>query len=253
MSIDLDEISNDDFAVEVTNDNAVVRATIDRPDQKNALNRNVLQGLEQTIDQADAHSDVRVLLIRGAGGTFCSGGDLEEGAEIRENATPPELRDHLSSLADIIKKMVSADLLTVAAVEGYCLAGGCGLAAGCDFIVAEEETVFGTPEVKVGLFPAMALAPIMRAVQEKKGFKLLFTGEKINATEAEDIGLVTDVYGSEVYEDELDELLNTLAQNPEYLVSIGKEAYYSQRNMDFNSALNYLKEIISMVSLSFGS
>lgn len=253
MSFDTSNVTNEDFDVEITNDGSVVRAIIDRPDQKNALNSNVLEGLEKTIDQADQDSEARVLVVRGAGGTFCSGGDLEEGAEIRENSTPPELREHLSSLADIVKKMVSGEILTVAAVEGYCLAGGCGLAAGCDFIVSDDEATFGTPEVKVGLFPAMALAPIMRAVQEKKGFKLLFTGEKIGAQEAEDIGLVTDIYDKESYDDELEGLIDTLSQNPEYLVSIGKEAYYSQRNMDFNSALNYLKEIISMVSLSFGS
>lgn len=252
MSLATDELSNEDFTVELEQDGAVIQALIDRPEQKNALNSNVLDGIEDTVRAAD-DSDAKVMVIRGNGGTFCSGGDLEEGAEIRENATPPELRDHLSRLSDILKAMVNAELLTVAAVEGYCLAGGCGLAAGCDFILSEQDATFGTPEVKVGLFPAMALAPIMRAVQEKKGFKLLFTGDKIDAEEAEDIGLVTDTVDGDDFDDELEELVDQLAETPSQLITMGKESYYTQRDMGYQNALSYLKEIISMVSLSFGS
>jgi enoyl-CoA hydratase len=252
MSLSTEELSNEDFSVELENDEQVVKAFIDRPEQKNALNSNVLDGIEQTVRAAD-DTDAKVMVIRGNGGTFCSGGDLEEGAEIRENATPPELRDHLSRLADILKAMTNAELLTVAAVEGYCLAGGCGLAAGCDFIVSEQDATFGTPEVKVGLFPAMALAPIMRAVQEKKGFKLLFTGDKIDAEEAEDIGLVTDTVPSDDFDEELENLVDQLADTSPQLITMGKESYYTQRDMGYQNALNYLKEIISMVSLSFGS
>jgi enoyl-CoA hydratase/carnithine racemase len=252
MSLSTEELSNEDFSVELENDKQVVKAFIDRPEQKNALNSNVLDGIEQTVRAAD-NTDAKVMVIRGNGGTFCSGGDLEEGAEIRENATPPELRDHLSRLADILKAMTNAELLTVAAVEGYCLAGGCGLAAGCDFIVSEQDATFGTPEVKVGLFPAMALAPIMRAVQEKKGFKLLFTGDKIDAEEAEDIGLVTDTVPSDDFDEELENLVDQLADTSPQLITMGKESYYTQRDMGYQNALNYLKEIISMVSLSFGS
>lgn len=252
MTLPTDELSNEDFTVETENDGSVVRGLIDRPEQKNALNSNVLDGIEAAVRAADK-SEAKVLVIRGNEGTFCSGGDLEEGAEIRENSTPPELREHLSRLSDILKLMVNAEVLTVAAVEGYCLAGGCGLAAGCDFIVSEDDATFGTPEVKVGLFPAMALAPIMRAVQEKKGFKLLFTGEKIDAEEAEDIGLVTDIVPSEDFDDELNDLVDQLAETTPQLITMGKESYYTQRDMGYKNALNYLKEIISMVSLSFGS
>lgn len=252
MTLATDELSNEDFSVSTNDEGSVIRATINRPEQKNALNSNVLAGLEETIKAGD-RSDAKVLVIRGAGETFCSGGDLEEGAEVRENSTPPELRDHLSSLADILEEMVDAELLTVAAIEGYCLAGGCGLAAGCDFLVARDDATFGTPEVKVGLFPAMALAPIMRAVQEKKGFKLLFTGDKIDAHEAEDIGLVTDVVPEEEFDEHLEELVEQLSNTTPNLIKMGKESYYTQRDMNFKGALNYLKEIISMVSLSFGS
>lgn len=252
MSLSESDLSNDDFSVSLDHDGQVIRATIDRPEQKNALNSNVLEGLEETVKAGDK-SDAKVLVIRGAGETFCSGGDLEEGAEIRENSTPPELREHLSSLSDLLTAMVNAELLTVAAIEGYCLAGGCGLAAGCDFLVAREDATFGTPEVKVGLFPAMALAPIMRAVQEKKGFKLLFTGEKIDAPEAEKIGLVTDVVPEDEFDEHLENLVDQLADTTRNLITMGKESYYTQRDMNYKGALNYLKEIISMVSLSFGS
>jgi enoyl-CoA hydratase/carnithine racemase len=167
-----EELSNDDLAVTVSDDGLVVRATIDRPDQRNALGKNVMQGLHDVLDAAD-EGEQRVVVIRGAGGTFCSGGDMKE---FPIGQGTQAYRENFGGLAGLIKKMHATDALTVAAVEGYCLAGGLGLASACEFVIASETAEFGTPEVEVGLFPAQAMAPIARAGSEKAVLDLLFTG-----------------------------------------------------------------------------
>jgi enoyl-CoA hydratase len=181
MTLDTTALSNDDLTVAESDDEVVVRATIDRPDKHNALNDRVLDGLMDVMDAAD-ESPARVVVIRGAGGTFCSGGDLE-GMDETEDPPMQERRRSSSKLSDLFEHMVDTSALTVAAVEGYCLAGGCGLAAACEFVVAADDAEFGTPEVNVGMFPMQAMASIMPAVLEKQGLKMLFTGDHVSATE----------------------------------------------------------------------
>jgi enoyl-CoA hydratase/carnithine racemase len=244
--VDTDDLSTDDLRLATSDDGLVVRATIDRLDQRNALNEAVVSGLLDALDAAD-DTDARVFVIRGAGGTFCSGGDLA-GMPIGEGAQA--YRENFSGLARLLKRMESASVVTVAAVEGYCLAGGCGLAAACEFVVADADAEFGTPEVRVGLFPAQAMAPITRAVGEKQALKLMFTGEHVDAGEARRMGLVTTVADEGAFEATVDDTVATVAKNSPVMLSMGKEAYYAQRDMGYGEALDYLKEVIALLALS---
>ncbi|WP_290810430.1 enoyl-CoA hydratase-related protein [Halovivax sp.] len=243
---DAETLGNDDLSVSVSDDELVIEATIDRPERRNALGEDVMAGLHAVLAAAD-DGPARVIVIRGAGGTFCSGGDLSE-FPIGQGAQA--YREGFGALAGLIRRMQETSSLTVAAVDGPCLAGGLGLAASCEFVVASEDATFGTPEVDVGLFPAQALAPIMRTVTEKAGLKLLFTGERIDAARAREIGLVTDVHPPEAFEDAVEALVDELATNSPVLIGMGKEAYYAQRGMDFEAALSYLKEMIALIAMS---
>jgi enoyl-CoA hydratase len=239
-------LSNEDLAVTVSDDDLVVRATIDRPEQRNALGENVLLGLHDVLQAADG-GDQRVVVIRGAEGTFCSGGDM---TEFPIGQGTQAYRENFGALAGLVEQMHGTDALTVAAVEGYCLAGGLGLASACEFVLASADAEFGTPEVEVGLFPAQAMAPIARAGQEKGVLDLLFTGKRIDAEEARELGLVTRVADPEAFDEALDDLVDTLAANSPVLVSMGKEAYYEHRDMGFGEALSYLSEIITLIAMS---
>jgi len=245
-ALDPAALSNEDLEVTVSDDGLVARATIDRPDKRNALNEAVFRGLFDTLEAVDG-SDVRVLVVAGAGGTFCSGGDL---AEMPIGQGAQAYREGFSGLSRLIGRMQDTSALTVAAVEGYCLAGGLGLAAACEFVVADREAEFGTPEVEVGLFPAQAMAPIMRTVHEKRGLELLFTGEHVDAAEAHEMGLVTRLADAGDLEAELDAFVDELANNSPVMIEMGKEAYYEQREMDFDRALAYLREVIALVAMS---
>lgn len=239
---------NEDLDVTVSDDELVIRATIDRPEQRNAMNETVIEGLSSVLTAADT-GPARVVVIRGAGGTFCSGGDLKSMAS-NVGQGPQAYRESFSGLADLMEQLIETGALVVAAVEGYCLAGGMGLAAACDLIVASEEATFGTPEVDIGLFPAQALVPIMRTVNEKQALKLLFTGEHIAAETAHEIGLTTDVVPASEFEAELDTLVDDLAASSPVMIEMGKESFYNQRDMGFHEALSYMREIIALVAMS---
>lgn len=241
-------LGNDDLAVSVSDDGLVARATIDRYGERNALNDAVIDGLKDVLAFAD-EGEVRVVVVRGAGDTFCAGRDIAGLAE-HFGEGPMAYREGFSGMAELIESAVDAAALVVAAVEGHCLAGGMGLAAACDVILASEDATFGTPEADVGLFPAQALVPVMRTVDEKQAFHLLFTGEHIDADTAYEIGLVTDVVPAVDFEAELDDLVADLANSPPVVIEVGKEAYYDQRDMGFREALSHMRDAVSLIAMS---
>ncbi|WP_336133747.1 enoyl-CoA hydratase/isomerase family protein [Natronomonas amylolytica] len=243
-----EDLSNDDLDVEVADDDLVVRATIDRPDDRNALNENVIEGLSAVFDFAD-DGPARVVVIRGAEGTFCAGGDIKSMASAVGQGSQA-YREGFAGMKQLIERAVDTAALTVAAVEGYCLAGGMGLAAACDVIVASEEATFGTPEVDIGIFPAQALVPIMRTVNEKQALKYLFTGEHFDAQTAHDIGFTTDLVAPEAFDDELDSLVDDLTTPSSFMIEIGKESFYNQREMSFSESLDYMREMVTMLAMS---
>ena len=243
-----DELGNEDLEVTVADDDLVVRATIDREEDRNALNGNVVGGLLDTFAYAD-ESETRVVVIRGAGGSFCAGGDIKSMAGAIGQGSQA-YREGFAGMKQLVEAAVGTAALTVAAVEGYCLAGGMGLAGACDIVLASDEATFGTPEVDIGIFPAQALVPIMRTVNEKQAFKYLFTGEHFDAATAHDIGFTTDVVAAAEFEAELDALVDDLATPSSFMIEIGKESFYNQREMGFSEALDYMREMVTLLAMS---
>ena len=233
-----DELGNEDLEVTVADDDLVVRATIDREEDRNALNGNVIGGLLDTFAYAD-ESETRVVVIRGAGGSFCAGGDIKSMAGAIGQGSQA-YREGFAGMKQLVE----------AAVEGYCLAGGMGLAGACDIVLASDGATFGTPEVDIGIFPAQALVPIIRTVNEKQAFKYLFTGEQFDAATAHDIGFTTDVVAAAEFEAELDALVDDLATPSSFMIEIGKESFYNQREMGFSEALDYMREMVTLLAMS---
>ena len=243
-----DELGNEDLAVSVADDELVVRATIDREADRNALNQNVIGGLLDAFEFAD-DSEARVVVVRGAGGTFCAGGDVKSMASAIGQGSQA-YREGFAGMKDLVEAAVDTAALTVAAVEGYCLAGGMGLAGACDLVVASEEATFGFPEVDIGIFPAQALVPVMRTVDEKRAFRYLFTAEQFDAATAHEMGFTTDIVAAEAFDEQLDALVDDLVGPSSFMIELGKESFYNQREMAFGEALDYMREIVTMLAMS---
>jgi enoyl-CoA hydratase/carnithine racemase len=138
----------------------------------------------------------------------------------------------------------------IAQVHGYALAGGCGLAASCDLVVAADDAVFGLPEIRLGLLPLMVLAPILRVTAPRRVLELVLTGRELPAREALEIGLVTRVVPRDALAEHVEELARTLARLSPATVALGKEAFHRTLALPEAEALPYLRDLLTIVARS---
>jgi len=230
-------------------DGAIARVTINRPEAHNALSPEVIEGLLAAFDRAAADPAVRVVVLTGAGDrAFCAGGDLG-GRGFRDRSFVERHHDR-RRFADLFRCLNRLGVPVIARVRGHCLAGGFGLALGCDLVVASDDSTFGTPEVKRGLMPMMIMATIFRNVGRKKGMELLLTGDRISAAEAERLGLVNHVVPPDQLDARVDELAAKIAAMSPAVVRLGRDAFYAMQDMGFDQALDYLQ---SMLTVNLGT
>jgi len=161
--------------------------TLNRPERRNALTVQLLNELQSAIKVASDERAERVVIIRGAGEAFCAGLDLKEAAKGHGALATAEM------VASTLVAISETNLITIAAVHGAAVAGGAGIMSACDFVVAEEGTKIGYPEVRRGLVAALVLTFLRRQVRERPMRELLFAGELIDAQRAREIGLVNRV------------------------------------------------------------
>lgn len=224
---------------------------LNRPRQRNALSAGLIADIVKALHELDDDPQVHAIVIMSnVPGVFCAGRDLAEGSSAlaadiikqREvSSEPPRLWLTMRTLRKVV----------IGAVSGYALAGGCGIAACCDLAIAAEDAVFGLPEVHVGLFP-MTIAPAMvqNIASLKKCFELFLTGDRINAQEAERMGLVNKVVPSDKLEESAMELARKIATKSPTTIQIGKQAFYAMLDMEYNKAVKYATEMISILAVS---
>jgi enoyl-CoA hydratase len=188
-----------------------VRLTLNRPAKLNALSGELVRALTDAIDVAVADSDIRVIVIEGAGRAFSAGYDLTEEAE-GAIVGPVQWRELLAVDVAATLHVFDCPKPVIAQVHGYALAGGLELAMACDLIVAAEGTKLGEPEIRYGSAPVTLLMPYL--IGQKRTRELLFTGDLIDAAEAERIGLVNRVVPADRLEAEVDALADRLARTP---------------------------------------
>jgi len=138
----------------------------------------------------------------------------------------------------------------VCAARGHCLAGALGLALACDLVVASEEATFGTPEINVGVFPFMIMALIFRNVPRKKAAELLLLGERIDAREAERLGIVNRVVPAAEFDAAVADWAARLAAKSPLLMRLGKDAMFRAQDMAFDDALEFLR---SQLTIAFST
>ncbi|HJU53736.1 MAG TPA: enoyl-CoA hydratase-related protein [Pyrinomonadaceae bacterium] len=223
-------------AVIYTVEGAVALITLNRPEKRNALNDALIKGLKDSLREADADDNVRVVVITGAGADFCSGADLAALQKISESSVTENLED-AQSLMELFALMRRVRVPVVAAVRGRALAGGCGLATACDLVLAARSARFGYPEVRIGFVPAMVMAILRRNVSEKRAFELIVRGAEIGADEAERIGLVNRVFEDSEFETEVENYLASFEKVSRSAVMLSKRLLYHMDGMTFDAAL----------------
>jgi enoyl-CoA hydratase len=185
--------------------------TLNRPEKLNALSVELVRELRAAIERATEDDEAKVVVVTGAGRAFSAGFDMSEEAEARIDGAEP-WRRLLEDDVRVTLELWSLPKPSIAAVRGWCLAGGCELAMACDLIVAADDARFGEPEIRYGSGPVTLLMPFL--LGQKKTNELLFTGDAIDAREAERIGLVNRVVPGDELEDAVGELVRKIAPTP---------------------------------------
>ncbi|MGD9486875.1 MAG: enoyl-CoA hydratase/isomerase family protein [Calditrichaceae bacterium] len=211
--------------------------TLNRPEKRNALNKILVDELKSVLKWSLSVKDIRTIIIRGAGKAFCSGADLEYLKELKGYSRQENIQDSLS-LADLYYQIYSHPKPVIAAVDGPALAGGCGLASVCDFIIATDNARFGYPEVKIGFVAALVSVFLIRQVGERKARELLLTGKIISAKEAVDIGLINKLVSVPALDKSIDELAGELGMNSSMAISTSKQLLSGFTFGDIESELN---------------
>jgi enoyl-CoA hydratase len=200
-------------------------ATINRPKQLNALNHHTISEIGAVLDEVAADPEVRALIITGSGErAFCAGADI---SELEALQTANEGHDHSRASHAVLEKMERLEKAVIMAVNGYALGGGCELAMAGDIILASENASFGQPEVNLGIIPGFGgTQRLPRLVGRPKALELIFTGERISAQEALQLGLVNRVVPLPELLPTAEELAGKIAAKAPLAIALAKRAVY---------------------------
>ncbi|MGA8107874.1 MAG: enoyl-CoA hydratase-related protein [Acidobacteriaceae bacterium] len=166
---------------------------LNRPEKRNALTPQLIEELTQALEAAAAHPQVRVVIITGAGSSFCAGLDLDHLRSMTTASSPHEEQADTERIAALFRTLYTLAKPTIAAVNGPAIAGGMGIATLCDFTLSVPEAKFGYTEVRIGFVPAIVSAFLRTQIGDKRCRDLLLTGRLLSAAEAHDLGLVTRI------------------------------------------------------------
>ena len=218
-------------------------AAINRPEALNALNGTVLQELSQVVAEVENDAEVRAFILTGEGRAFVAGADIGE-----QNALDVASARKFSQFgSSIFRRIEKLEIPTIAAVNGFCLGGGCELAMSFDIILASEKAKFGQPEVGLGITPGFSgTQRLPRRVGVAKAKELLFSGRMITAAEAEKIGLVNAVYPAEELMNATVEMAKSFTKNAPVAIKYVKASVDRGMQMDIDGGIALENELYAM-------
>jgi enoyl-CoA hydratase/carnithine racemase len=217
----------------------IATLTLNNPERKNPLGPQSVNELLWALDDAQTDDDVRVVVLTGAGKAFSAGADLKQ---ISGGGGDAPALEPKGDYVDLLLRFTTLGKPTVARVRGPAMGGGLGLVASCDFAVASDTAVLGTPEVRRGLWPMMIMAVLQRVVPRRKLMGMMLLGEKLTPEQALDHGLVSHVVPDAELDGRVAELCSKLAAQSPTAMRMGLRAFHRQADQDLPSALPSLRD-----------
>jgi cyclohexa-1,5-dienecarbonyl-CoA hydratase len=224
------------MGVLVEKNERVVRVTWDRP-PLNVLDVALLRELDQVLSNCAVEREADVVVLQGAGQRAFSAG-----VDIRDHTTE-KVPEMLAVVHGVVRKLLALPQVTVAAVRGACLGGGCEVASSCDLIIASEGSSFATPEIHVGCYPPVALARFSGLIGYHRAAEMILTGRRYSAREAQTIGLINRVVADHELGTGLEALLSELLGKSGAVLRLALKGLRELSFGDFNQALKRSEEI----------
>jgi len=216
---------------------AIATVTLNRPQVRNALDLTMRQELVAALDEVEADPQARVLVLTGAGGHFCAGGDVKSMREKRPS--PADGRARVEMLNRFIVRLVNFPRPTLAMVEGFAVGAGCNLALACDLVVASESAKFGEVFAKIGLVPDGGGTYLLsRLVGLARAKELIFTADIIDAAQALRLGMINRVVPASELRTATHALAERIASGPPLALRMAKELVNRAASSDLETALN---------------
>ncbi|MCD6526262.1 MAG: enoyl-CoA hydratase/isomerase family protein [Desulfuromonas sp.] len=215
--------------------------TLNRPEEMNTFTIPFAKQLDDALWDMENDEDILVIIINGAGKNFCTGIALDQ----FDNKKQSEYRKFLYQIDAFYHTLANMKTITIAAVHGYAVANGAGLAYACDFTVAADTTVFGTTAINVGLICLGPAAPMVRIIGRKKTLELILTGDMIKADKAEQLGLINQVVSEDELEDAADKLAKKLTTKSPLALQIGKEGINRIHDIPYHQGLDVMDDLFA--------
>lgn len=232
--------------IQVDIDRWVATLTLALPEKMNALGDDILLEMQHALDALEANTAIRALVITGSGRAFSSGFDLSP----REKpfTTVQDWRDHARMGNDTFLRIWRSRLPVIAAVNGFCLGGGCELSMACDFTLAADDAQFGEPEIQFQSAPPLMIMPWVLGMKRTKA--MMLTGDRIGAREACDAGLVTKVVPAAELLSEARALALKLSMIAPEAMQMNKQTLNRGYDMrGFQATIDYGAEMFALIHL----
>lgn len=233
-----------ELLLQIENNVAVI--TLNRPARRNALSLDLMHELIGCLEETGDNKSVSAVILAAAGNVFCSGHDLSEMVE----RSVREYREIFEVCTELMTKIQSIPQPVIAEVQGMATAAGCQLVATCDLAIAAEGATFATPGVRIGLFCTTPMVALSRAIGRKRALEMLLTGGPVDAKTAAEWGLVNGVVPAAELSAATRKLAARVCEASPLIVGIGKQAYYTQIDLDQPKAYAYAKEVMSTNALA---
>jgi enoyl-CoA hydratase/carnithine racemase len=225
-----------------SDDEGIATLTLNRPAQRNALSTALMEAVIEQLDRIRQDASVRVVIVTGAGPSFCAGHDLRE---LRSDPSRAFYEKVFGLCSEMMQRIVALPQPVIASVQGIATAAGCQLVATCDLAVAAEESHFATPGVSIGLFCSTPMVALSRVVPRKQAMEMLLTGDLIDGHEALRIGLVNRLAPTEQVMEETLALATEIVAKSPLTLKIGKQAFYRQAELDLAEAYRYASTVMT--------
>ena len=227
----------------VEHSGSITTLTLNRPEKRNALNADLVGALLVALQAAEADDAVRCVVLTGAGKVFSAGADLEALERLQDASTEENLADS-AGLAELFETIYLLRKPVIAKVNGHAIAGGCGLAAVCDFSYASADARLGFTEVRIGFVPAIVSIFVVRKLGEAASRDLLLRGHLVAAEEAVRIGLVTRSVAAEDLDRDVARLASEIANKTSgSAVALTKRLLADVQGMGIKEALNHAVQL----------
>ena len=230
----------------VERDAPIAVVTMNRPSRRNALSLALMEELIDCFRTLGKDPDSRAIILAANGPAFSAGHDLSELMD-RQIGDYRRVFDVCTELMTLIQTIPQP---VIAEVQGIATAAGCQLVATCDLAIASEDSQFATPGVRIGLFCTTPMVALTRVIGRKRALEMLLTGAAIDARTAMDYGLVNRVVPQQLLREESYALATRIADASSATVSIGKQAFYTQIDLDQHKAYAYAKEVMSLNAMA---